>query len=89
MIKSTIREGKEAKRMKIVTVYDCDGDWRSKAKELEVPVSTAYRWVGEGMRKDTRGGKTYTKVMDHHRQSMVKYVEGMYDLLCFFLDYSA
>ena len=34
MIKSAIRKRKEAKRIQITTVYDCDGDWRSKAKEL-------------------------------------------------------
>ena len=33
MIKLTIKKGKEAKHMQITTVYDCDGDWRSKAKD--------------------------------------------------------
>lgn len=68
-------EEKQAKKVQIVAVHESDGDWRTKAKELNVAVSTAYRWVNEGVEKDNRGGRQYNKVEQHHRDHMVTLIE--------------
>ena len=55
------------------------GDWRTKAKELNVPVSTAYRWVSVGKVTDGRGGKMYERCTEEHRNYMATLVEGMFN----------
>lgn len=69
-------EERAKKRTLLCAVYDTDGDWREKAEELNIPVSTAYRWVKEGDRKDSRGGKRHFKITDVHREYIIEMVEG-------------
>ena len=59
----------------LVAIYEADGDWRSKASELGVPTSTAYRWVREGDKEDGRGGKKYQKVEPIHVDFMIEQIE--------------
>ena len=62
--------------MQIIAIHQSDGDWRTKASELGVAVSTAYRWVSTGLVVDKRGGKMTAKVMEEHRNHMVNLIEG-------------
>ena len=69
-------EERARKRTLLCAVYDVDGDWREKAAELNIPVSTAYRWVKEGDRIDTRGGRRHFKITQVHREFMVEMIES-------------
>ena len=70
------KEERANKRTQIVTVHEADGDWREKARQLNVPTGTAYRWVKEGDKPDMRGGRRHSKVTADHRKHMVAMVEG-------------
>ena len=63
------------KRTQVVAVHEADGDWREKARQLNIPAGTAYRWVKEGDKPDMRGGRRHGKVTDVHRAYMVTMVE--------------
>ena len=78
MAKSKNANDREAKRVQIIAVHRFNGDWRTKANELGVPVSTAYRWVSLGKISDRRGVKMFSKVTEEHRQYMASLIEGMY-----------
>lgn len=69
------KEERKLKRTQIIAVHEADGDWRAKAQELKVAVSTAYRWVREGNKNDERGGRRYNKVNAEHVECMVNAVE--------------
>ncbi len=72
------REEKEEwarKKTQIITVHQTNGDWRNLASELNVPQPTAYRWVNEGEKPETRGGKHNFKVLDEHREHMCNLIE--------------
>lgn len=62
-------------RTQLVAIYEGDGDWKGKAMELGVPMSTAYRWLREGDKADGRGGRTYQKVQPIHVDFMVEKIE--------------
>ena len=52
------------RRTQIVSAYNTGGDWRAIAKDLNVPISTAYRWVLFGDTPDSRGGSRFHKVKE-------------------------
>ena len=62
-------------RAQLVAIFEADGDWRSKAEELGVPTSTAYRWVREGDKADGRGRRKYNKVEPVHVDFMIEKIE--------------
>ena len=70
------KEETAKKRTQIVAVYEADGKWKEKARELQVPISTAYRWVNQGDHEDRRGGRRFTKVNQEHRDFMVTLIEN-------------
>ncbi|KAF7685022.1 hypothetical protein CDIK_4230, partial [Cucumispora dikerogammari] len=59
----------------IYAVYQTNGNWRQIAQDLGVAASTAYRWVQTQGDRDDRGGKTYEKVLDAHRDYMISLIE--------------
>lgn len=63
------------KRTQIVTVHEAEGEWREKARQLNIPTGTAYRWVKEGDKPDMRGGRRHGKVTEAHRAYMVTMIE--------------
>ena len=63
MGKSEAQKQREEKRKQVVEVHRFMGDWKGKAKELKVPMSTAYRWVSQGREFKTKGGITCFKVL--------------------------
>ena len=69
------KEERAMKRTQVVAVHEADGDWREKARQLNIPAGTAYRWVKEGDKPDMRGGRRHGKVTDVHRAYMVTMVE--------------
>ena len=52
----------KAKRARIIDLYNADGDWRRLATQLNVPKTTAYRWLREGVKDDGRGGSYNQKI---------------------------
>lgn len=70
------KEERARARTLITTLHAQDEDWKQVAKELNVPASTAFRWVKEGDKPDTRGGRRFTKVTDKHREFMAFLLEN-------------
>ena len=66
----------KAKRACIIDLYNADGDWRRLAMELNVPKSTAYRWVEKGDEIDGRGGRYNQKITAEHKDAMCNYIEN-------------
>ena len=58
-------------RTQLVAIYEGDGDWKTKATELGVPLSTAYRWMRDGDKLDGQGGITYHKIGPVHVEFVV------------------
>ena len=52
----------EAKRARIIDLYNADSDWRRLATQLNVPKTTAYRWLREGVKDDGHGGSYNQKI---------------------------
>ena len=66
----------KAKRARIIDLYNADGDWRRLAMELNVPKSTAYRWVKKGDEIEGRGGRYNQKITAEHKDAMCNYTEN-------------
>ena len=66
----------KAKRARIIDLYNADGDWRHLAMELNVPKSTAYRWVKKGDEIDGRSGRYNPKITAEHKDAMCNYIEN-------------
>ena len=66
----------KAKRARIINLYNADSDWRRLAMELNVPKSTAYRWVKKGHEIDGRGGRYNKKITAEHKDAMCNYIEN-------------
>ena len=56
----------KAKRARIIDLYNADGDWHRLAMELNVPKSTAYRWVKKGDEINGHGGRYNQKITAEH-----------------------
>lgn len=54
------------RKAQIIAVFESGGDWRRRAEELCVPVSTAYRWINLGDLPDRRGGARGRKILEEH-----------------------
>jgi len=77
MPRGTYLKKKEAtdKRSCVLAAYNADGDWRQIASSLGVKTSTAYRWVKEGDKTDSRGGRRHAKIEEEHKTFMVEIIE--------------
>lgn len=62
-------------RLKIISAYQSNGDWKKLALDLKVPISSAYRWVQVNYSPKKRGGHTYTKFTNDHAEYVVSCVE--------------
>ena len=71
-----MKEERAQKKTQIIGAFQSNGDWRQVAHDLNVPNSTAYRWINEGESEDTRGGKRYQKISAEHRDFMINEVES-------------
>ena len=61
----------KAKRARIIDLYNADGDWRRLAMELNVPKSTAYRWVKKGDEIDDVAGVIIKKLLQSTKMQCV------------------
>lgn len=66
----------EQKKLKLLAVWNANGDWRQLAREINIPQSTAYRWVSEGETQDKRGGKRFQKITQIHLDYFVEMIEN-------------
>ena len=62
-------------KSQILAVYSVDGDWKTLAGELNVPISTVYRWIKEGNKPDARGGSHNLKVNIRHKEFIGSLIE--------------
>ena len=53
----------KAKRARIIDLHNAGGYWRPLATQLNVPKTTAYRWIREEVKNDGRGGSYYQKII--------------------------
>ena len=66
---------KENKKPQLLAVANVNGDWREPARKINVPQSTAYRWISEGEIIDKRGVKRFQKITQIHRDYFVEMIE--------------
>ena len=45
------KEEAARKKTQLIAVFKAYGNWRSLARELNVPQATAYRWISQGEKK--------------------------------------
>ena len=57
-------------------LHNVDGDWRRLATQLNVPKTTAYRWVREGVKDDGRGGRYNQKITAEQKQARSSFIEN-------------
>ena len=66
----------KAKRAGFIDLHNADGDWRRLSTELNVPKTTAYRWIKEGVKVDNRGGSYNQKITTEHKGVMCSFIEN-------------
>ena len=66
----------KAKGARIIYLHNADGEWRHLATELDVPKTTAYRWIKEGVKVDGRGGSYNEKITTEHKEVMCSFFEN-------------
>ena len=66
----------KAKKARVIDLHNADGDWRRLATELNVPKTTAYRWIKEGVKVDGRGGSCNQKITTKHKEVMCSFIEN-------------
>lgn len=67
---------KKSKKMQLLAVSNMNGDWKQLARTLNVPQSTAYRWISEGETTDKRGGKRFQKITEIHLDYFIEMIES-------------
>ena len=66
----------KVKRARIIDFHNADGDWRRLAIELNVPKTTAYRWIKEGVKVDGRGVSHNQKITTEHKEVMCSFIKN-------------
>ena len=58
------------------TKQEEDGDWLGLATQLNVPKTTAYRWIREEVKDDGRGWSYNQKITAEHKEAMCSFIEN-------------
>ena len=61
----------QAKKARIIDLFNADGDWCRFATQLNITKTTAYRWIKEGNKDNGRGGSYNVKITNEHRDACV------------------
>lgn len=78
MPRKTVSEKQQIalKKARILAVHASFGNWRDLARELDVPESTAYRWISVGEISVPRGGSRFNKITEEHKEYMSCLIES-------------
>ena len=66
---------KVLKKQAILAVNAADGNWQETAKRLNVPLSTAYRWISKGEIFDKIRGSPHPKLTEEHDDFLIVEIE--------------
>ena len=66
MVWSTKNCDNRSAKVRILEVYEMDGNWKALAENLSIPKTTLSRWISKGNQPNTRGGPRNCKVKQVH-----------------------
>ena len=61
-----IKKDAQVKKVQILAANAADGDWKSLAETLNVPLRTTYHWINDADRPDQQGGFRGNKMLEVH-----------------------
>ena len=66
----------QAKKARIIDLFNADGDWRRLATQLNILKTTACGWIKEENKDYGRGGSYNVQITNEHRDTMCNFIEN-------------